>query len=327
MRLLFVGDVMLGRVVNDILKARSPGYPWGDTLPIFKTADWRACNLECVVSDKGAPWEITKKAFHFRSDPENIEVLKAAGINAVSLANNHAFDYGEEALKETIAILDKNGICRAGAGKNLSKAKEMAISEIAELKIGFLALTDNEPEWAAEENKPGIFYVPIVEGGIEARKFFREIRILKKSCDILVVSCHWGPNWGHLPERCHIPFAKCCIDAGADIIFGHSPHVFRGIEIYKKKPIIYSAGDFINDYAVDEIERNDQSFIFIVETGHNAEIKRILLYPVKIADFQAKLAKGQEAEEIVSKMELLCRAFDTSIKWNDKEGMLEIAVS
>ncbi|HXG49726.1 MAG TPA: CapA family protein, partial [Methylomirabilota bacterium] len=89
-KLLFVGDVMLGRLVNDLLKHEPPEYPWGNTLPLFRQADWRCCNLECAISDRGSPWSETPKVFHFRSAAKNIAVLKAARIDAVSLANNHS---------------------------------------------------------------------------------------------------------------------------------------------------------------------------------------------------------------------------------------------
>lgn len=105
LKLLFVGDVMLGRLVNDVLRDEPPTYPWGDTWPFFREADWRACNLECVISDRGSPWTRTPKAFHFRSDAKNVAVLKAAGINAVPLANNHTLDYGHRALFDMLTQL------------------------------------------------------------------------------------------------------------------------------------------------------------------------------------------------------------------------------
>src|SRR3990167_6854749 len=113
MKLLFVGDVMLGRLVNEKLRDAPAEYPWGDTLPILREADARICNLECALSDGGSP---ARKAFTFRSDAKNVAVLKAAGINAVTLANNHTLDYGPEALADTLGILDQEKIRYAGAG-------------------------------------------------------------------------------------------------------------------------------------------------------------------------------------------------------------------
>ena len=323
MRIIFVGDVMLGRLVNEALKTKSPEYPWGDTLPIFKNADLRICNLECVLSDVGQPWSATEKAFHFRTDEKNIKTLFAADIGMVSLANNHAIDYEYEGLFRMMEILGKNAINYAGVGRDLSEACEPAVCKVDGVKVGLLAFTDNEQDWEAKENKPGLFYVPIDEKDKRAKLLFEQIKKTRDDVDILVISAHWGPNWGYDPPREHIPFAHALVDAGADIVFGHSPHVFRGIELYKKKAILYSAGNFIDDYAVDEIERNDESFIFVLETKAN-KITHIFLYPTIIKHFQALLAKQERQKEIVSKMQELCERLNTHVYWNEKKRYLEV---
>src|SRR3989344_5430924 len=265
MKLLFVGDVMLGRLVNEALREENPAYPWGDTLPVFRNADVRICNLECAISDRKIPKNVTPKIFRFRSDSKNAETLKTAGIDVVSLSNNHSLDYGVKAMLEMLKILKKNGILYMGAGRNFSEASRDAAISKRNQKIAFLSISDNEPAWEATRKKPGIFYVPINTEDQRAKKLFETIQEIKKRADLLIVSCHWGPNWGYWPQPHHIPFAHTLIEVGADIVFGHSCHVFQGIEFYKGKPILYSTGDFIDDYAVDEIERNDQSFIFFID--------------------------------------------------------------
>src|SRR5260370_198024 len=129
MRLIFVGDVMLGRLVNQVLRSNPPAYPWGDTLPQFQRADVRICNLECVISDRGIPWATTPKVFHFRSDTKNIESLKAASIDAVSLANNHVLDFGYEAFSSMMNTLKQGGIHSAVAGMTFREASHPAICE------------------------------------------------------------------------------------------------------------------------------------------------------------------------------------------------------
>ena len=323
MKLLFVGDVMLGRCVNDRLKEESFEYPWGDTLNIFSSADARFCNLECAIANKGTPWTKTKKVFHFRSDAKNIEVLKNAGINCVSLANNHALDYDYDALLEMLDILKTNNILYSGAGTNIEMAMQPAIFEVQGYKIAFIALTDNEPIWKATQNSPGTYFLPIALKGEPYLTLINLIKTTKASVDILIISAHWGPNWGHRPEPIHIPFAHSLIDCGADIIFGHSCHVFQGIEIYKNRPIIYSAGDFIDDYAVDSQERNDQSFIFQIETEGMA-ITKLKLYPTLIKNFQACHAKDKIRKGMVQRMQFLCEEFDTKSKWNSNSQCLDI---
>lgn len=314
---------MLGRLVNEFLKREPPAYPWGDTLPIFKKAHLRICNLECVISDRGSPWNVTPKVFHFRSDAKNIETLRSAGMNAISLANNHTLDFEYEAMFEMLRILDDVGIYHAGGGANFEEAARPALFEVSGKKIALIAFTDNEPDWEATVEKPGVFYVPIDLEDNRSKRLFERVHQTRNQADFLIVSAHWGPNWGYRPRKNQIPFAHRLIDAGADIVFGHSCHVFQGIEMYRSRPILYSTGDFIDDYAVDEIERNDESFIFLIETS-NEKILRLRLYPILISDFQARLAEKDGARKIAMKMEKLCKELNTLTLWHEKESYLEI---
>lgn len=325
MRLLFVGDVMLGRLVNEVLRHAPADYPWGDTRAIFVSADLRLCNLECVISDRGTPWTVTPKVFHFRSDAKNVAVLEAAGIDAVSLANNHTLDYGVEALLDTLRLLDGAGIARAGAGADLAEASRPAIRAAAGVTVGLVAFTDNEPAWEATADRPGLFYAPIDPGDRRAQRLFAVVEEAKRTVDLLIVSAHWGPNWGYRPPAEHAPFARRLVDAGADVVFGHSGHVFRGIALYRGRPIIYCAGDFVDDYAVDEVERNDESFIFVVETD-GPQPQRLVLYPTVIRAYQARLAQGAEAAAIARKMQRLCAELGTAAVWQSDQQVLELPV-
>jgi poly-gamma-glutamate synthesis protein (capsule biosynthesis protein) len=323
LELLLVGDVMIGRLVNEVLDYELPEYPWGDTLRLFRQADWRACNLECVISDYGSPWRQTPKAFHFRSDAKNLAVLKAARINAVSLANNHTLDYGRGGMLHMLRLLDDAGITHAGAGDNLVAAAEPAIMEVNGLRIGWISFTDNQPEWEALPDRAGVFYVPVNVRDQDAVKLFELVRYTRQQVNLLIVSAHWGGNWGYSPPREHIEFAHALVRAGADIVFGHSAHVVRGIEIYQGRPIIHSAGDFIDDYAVDPDQRNDRSLIFTVEI-EGAIPKRLRLYPTVIEDCAARLAVNFVATEITGKMTELCAEFGTTALWDAEEACLLI---
>jgi poly-gamma-glutamate capsule biosynthesis protein CapA/YwtB (metallophosphatase superfamily) len=323
LRLALVGDCMLGRLVNDALKTELPEYAWGDTLPLLLGADCRVCNLECVISDRGTPWSAYPKPFHFRSAAKNIAVLQAAGINAVSLANNHVLDYGYEALEEMLDILSRNGIAWSGAGRNFAEASKVAIVDIGGRKLGFLAFTDNEPDWQATSKLAGVFYVPIDLGDSRVMMLLDIVRGHKDTVDFLVVSAHWGPNWGYAPPREHVALAHALIDAGADLVYGHSCHVFRGIEFYRGQPILYGAGNFVDDYAVDEIERNDESFVYMVEIEKRIT-RGLRLYPTLIHNFQARRASGAEGRRISEKMQRLCCAFHTPAAWSEEEGHLAV---
>lgn len=325
MRLLFVGDVMLGRLVNDALKEASPEHPWGNTLDIFEQADWRACNLECAISDRGAPWRDTPKQFHFRTDAKNVEVLKAAGVNCVSLANNHALDYGYDALDDTIRILSDAGIAHAGAGANRTAAGHVVTMRENSLTIGFVAFTDNMAVWEAMKDKAGVYYVPIEFSEPRTAQLLHRVKAAREEVDVLIVSAHWGPNWGYTPPQEHVALGRALMDNGATVVFGHSAHICRGVEMYRNRPILYSTGDFVDDYAVDPEERNDRSFVFCINL-QAGEVESVDLIPTVIRDFQALKAQGDERREIADKMMELCRRMDTRARWSDADGCLRVTV-
>lgn len=334
MKIIFVGDVMLGRGVNAILKDKPSSYPWGNTLDIIHDADLRICNLECVISDIGEPWP--DKTFNFRTDSKNVEVLKAARFSPISIANNHTLDFGIEALDQMISMLKTNSINFAGAGSNIIEASMPALENGGKNYVGMIAFTDNESDWEAGEEKPGIFYTPVDLKDNRAKLLFENIKKVRDDVKILIVSAHWGSNWGYEPPKEHIEFAHALIDAGADIIFGHSAHVFRGIEIYKrslpspngerKGIIIYSAGNFVDDYAVDEIEKNDESFIFKINTDEKYKLTRMELYPTLIRNLQAKMANELQAEQIAFKMQNLCTKLQTKSNWLPEKRLLQVLV-
>jgi poly-gamma-glutamate capsule biosynthesis protein CapA/YwtB (metallophosphatase superfamily) len=323
MRLLLVGDIMLGRLVNETLKSMPPTYPWGNTLSLFKASDLRIGNLECVLSDRGEPWSRTPKTFHFRTDAKNGACLKAAGLNFLSLANNHSLDYEYEALLDMLACLEKAEVRYAGAGADVIQASRPALLSAEGTTIAVIAFTDNEPDWEATNQRPGIYFVPLDRNDERALHLFDLIRETKSRSDLVVVSAHWGTNWGYQPEPGHVPFARMLVDSGADIVFGHSCHVFRGIEIYKERLILYSLGDFVDDYAVDEIERNDESFIFVVET-YDSRITGLTLHPTVISHMQVRLASPLDAVIIAGRMQRLCDSLGTLSQWNDERRCLEI---
>jgi poly-gamma-glutamate synthesis protein (capsule biosynthesis protein) len=250
-------------------------------------------------------------------------VLETASINAVSLANNHVLDYGDDALSEMLDLLDRAGIVHSGAGVNYAQASGLATTEVGGRKLGLLAFTDNEPDWEATADEPGVFYVPIDLNDSRAEKLLRLIRESSRLVDLLIVSAHWGSNWGYHPPREHVVFAHALIEAGADTVFGHSSHVFRGIEFYKGRPILYSAGNFIDDYAVDRVERNDQSFICVIELA-NRKPRALRLYPTLIRGCHASLAQGVHSLGIADKMKELCVDLHTHTAWNQEQQRMEL---
>jgi poly-gamma-glutamate capsule biosynthesis protein CapA/YwtB (metallophosphatase superfamily) len=323
MQIAFLGDVMLGRLVNDYLETAGPAYPWGDTLPVLRRADVRIANLECVLADGGRP--APGKVFTFRSDLKNVRCLVSAQIDLVSLANNHVLDYGPDALREMLPALDRHGILHAGAGTDLASARRPAVRRVGATAVGFVALTDNQPDWEAALGSPGVYYVPVADRGERVGELLELVERTKSRVQLLIVSAHWGGNWGSDAPPEHRALARRLVDAGADVVFGHSPHIFRGVEVYRNRPIIYGAGDFVDDYAVDPEERNDFSFIFLLETDGGTP-RELRLFPTLIADFQARLA-DRDARDVAGRMSRLCGELGTGSSWNAGERCLEIPLA
>jgi len=317
MRLAFLGDVMLGRGVGEQIPHRAPESFWGDALPILRQADLVATNLECAITTSTTKWTRTPKVFHFRAPPLATNVLAAARVKIVSLANNHILDFEEQGLLDTLEHLDRAGIAHAGAGRNAAEAARPAIVEAAGVRVGVIAFTDNQPEWAAGSRSTGTNYLPIETDPqtlMRVESAAREAR--QEGADIVVLSLHWGPNMVQRPSRTFVEFAHAAVDRGVDLVFGHSSHVFQACEIRRGRPIFYDTGDFLDDYAVDPVLRNDWSFIFLVDVEPEATT-RIELIPVRLTFSMTNLAVGREAEEILERMEGLSREFGTSFLRED----------
>ena len=165
-KLAFIGDVMLGRSLNDEYGKRSPDSFWGTTLKVLTEADAVLANLECAITLHKRQWQRIPKVFHFGAKPDALKVLKSGNIKYVSLANNHILDFEEEGLLDTLQYLDETGIAHAGAGINLRQAMQPALLTVrkdtpGELRIGVISLTDNEPPFGAAPDKPGTWFTKI----------------------------------------------------------------------------------------------------------------------------------------------------------------------
>jgi len=319
--LAFTGDIMLGRLVNDRLKDIQPEEVWGDVLPHLAQADLRIINLECALTTHLQPWTRTWKMFHFRADPEAVRVLQAAHIEACALANNHVLDFEEEGLRDTLRVLDSNGIRHGGAGTNDKEAAAPAIIEIAgksPCRVALLSFTDNEPDFAATAKHPGTNYLEVSMQQETLTRIASSIAQGRaQGADLVVFSNHWGANFVERPSPEFRSFAKRVIELGADIYHGHSAHICQGIEIYQGKPILYDTGNFIDDYAVHPQLRNDRSCLFKL-MFEQRKLSRIELLPVSLSVAHVALARGEELDAICAHMEMLCAEFGTRLMRQDE---------
>jgi len=322
------GDVMLGRLVDRYILGdpdREPAEIWGDTVGLFASVDARLINLECVIAASGRP--VPNKTFTFRARPRAIEALRAAGVDFAGLANNHVLDYGPEAMLECLDRLRAAGIAAAGAGRDLAEASAPALITAGSARVAVVALTDNEPAWEAGDDRPGVAVVRFDEGGLVSPYRERLTAVLgraRETADLVVLCAHVGPNWGP-PSPEMRTLAHQLLECGGDVYWGHSNHSVQGIEFKGDKVIIYSAGDFVDDYAVDPDERNDLSFFIDVAVRGRA-VETVRLHPVRIEQLRVRRARPREAAWLRRRMEALCAPLGTRVAAEDSVLALSPAV-
>lgn len=310
------GDVMLGRGVDRTFVERGPAYPWGDLRPVLQDADAFLINLECALTAQRREWTDhgAHKAFYFRTDPERgIACLAAGRVAFTSIANNHAGDYGDAGLIETIDKLTQARIAHAGAGRDLAAARRPAHIDVAGVRVAVVAFADHPAAWAATPTSPGINYLPISTARETLAVVEQAIAESRAGADLVVCSLHWGPNMRSRPAPAFRAFARGVIDAGADVLFGHSAHVVQGIEIYRGRPILYDTGDFVDDYAVDSNLRNDLSALFLLRVAPS-RVERLDLLPVHIRYDQANRAIGVDRAWFARRVADLCAELGTEIR-------------
>ncbi len=243
--LLFVGDIMMDRGIRSVVNK----YHDGDYRALFTNtayiadADIAFANLEGTATSEFGPR--TGSKFSFRMAPQSLGALKDAGFDIVSFANNHVGDYSTKGFTETLTELEQVGLSFSGAGKTLSEASTPSIIDVRGTTIGYLAATDVGPDWLkATETKPGILLA-------SDPNLATIISTAKAQVDILVLSYHWGNEYSPVSSR-QEELAKASIDAGADIVVGHHPHVMQKFEYYNNGLILYSLGNFIFDQYFSE---------------------------------------------------------------------------
>jgi poly-gamma-glutamate synthesis protein (capsule biosynthesis protein) len=313
LRLAIAGDVMLGRLVADILPERGYAWPWGDLRPILRGVDLFLINLECALTHCTEQWRgDPHKPYFFRADPGAVQTLTAGRVDFASLANNHIGDFGTEGLVDTCAVLERAGIAHAGAGSDLATARAPAIFSARGHRVGIVAYADHPIAWAATEARPGLNYTPISTVARDFGVIASTIGVARAQSDLVIFSIHWGPNMRPRPTPRFRAFARRVIDAGADLFWGHSAHVVQGVEIWRGKPILYDTGDFVDDYAVDAELRNDLSGLFLLDVGPGG-VERVEVLPTQIGDRQVNRAEGPARDWFVERFTSLCAELGTRV--------------
>ncbi len=273
---------MLGRGVAEALQARSPaGLFAPEVLQATHEADLFVLNLECCISDRGLPWPDPGKPFHFRAPPCAVDALTELGVDCVTLANNHALDFGRDALLDTFDHLDAAGIAWVGAGVDRSQARRPIVLTAGGFRLGVVALSDHPRAFAAGTHRPGIAFADLQLGVPD----WVTDAIASVPADAVLVTPHWGPNMTMSPLGYVRAAGETLVRAGASLVAGHSAHVPQGVG----EGIIYDLGDFIDDYATDPACRNDLGLLYLVELDGGSPI-RIEALPLKLGYCHTGLA-------------------------------------
>lgn len=357
--LFLCGDVMLGRGIDQVLPHPSDpvlyepymrnalGYvllaersngpigrqldyatPWGDAL-----VEWqrikpavRIVNLETAITTSPHAWS---KEINYRMHPANLPCLSAAAIDICTLANNHVLDWGYEGLAETLRLLKDSGMHSAGAGMNQAAAERPATVEFGTgqrlLLFAFgVASSGVESGWAASAERAGVAFLPDLS--IASLHHVEALcRAARRPGDVVIVSLHWGGNWGYQISDEQRAFAHGLLDAGVDLIHGHSSHHVKGIEVYKGKLILYGCGDFLNDYeGIGGYEgfRDDLTLMYFPTLdARDGRLQKLHLVPLQIRRFRLQRPDAADSAWLAATLNREGKAFGTHVIASD-DGLL-----
>ena len=361
LRLFLCGDVMCGRGIDQVLahpcspeiyedymrsaedyvwlaeqangpipRRNTPSYVWGAALEQLDQMqpDARIINLETAVTRSN---DRAHKSINYRMSPENAACLTAAKTDCCTLANNHVLDWGRAGLEETLATLRRLNITTAGAGLNDAEARAPAALNLPTARLlvfSFGSPSSGVPiDWAATDDAPGVNVLPDLSETI-ALRVAEQIVALRKPGDVVIVSIHWGSNWGYdVPDE-QREFAHTLIDkAGVSIIHGHSSHHPRPVEIYRDRLILYGCGDFLNDYEGIrgyERYRDDLILMYFADLDPTAgRLQALNLVPLQIRNFRLSMPTQRDIEWIRETLDRECHPFGTRLAQRS-EGQLEV---
>lgn len=281
------GDIMTGRDITAQLNSKGPDYPFNGVAAELKQCSIIFGNLESplIYADKEtALVKNGKKQVYLYSEEKAADGIKNAGFNILSLANNHALDYGQDGLSQTMDILKARNIDFCGIRRgDLSKANEPCVKEVNGTKVGFLCYSDvSDREFKSTKNSYGT--IPALPAEIE-----KDIKNARPEVDVLVVYLHWGKEGNPVQEIQYVT-ARQIIDMGADIVIGSHTHVFQDIEEYKGKFIFYGLGNFVFD-----MKREDTKYSAILKLRiGDRKITKLKLIPVYLENNSPEIIKDKD---------------------------------
>lgn len=294
---------------------------WGDALNELQQAnpDLRIINLETAITTRNSPWP--RKGIHYRMHPGNTALLTAAGIDVCVLGNNHVLDWGRAGLTETLRTLQDHGLAATGAGWDDDSAARPAVIKTKKgrlLVFSYASPCSGTPaDWEAKKQQPGVNYLNNL-GPSAIKKVVHDVTAHRIQDDRVVVSLHWGGNWGYEVPPSQRNFARRLVDAGAaDLIHGHSSHHPKSIEVYNDRLILYGCGDLINDYegiSGYEDYRDDLPLLYFPKLDENGRLTSLLMRPLWIHRFRLNRAADEDIEWLAERLNRECQKFGCRIE-------------
>lgn len=285
--LVAAGDVMLGRAVGELIAAKSPSYPFLLTHELISQADLAFANLECPITSQGVP----RGAIAFRAPPQAAGGLSFAGFDVVSLANNHSDDCGDVGLLDTLTHLEQQGIAYVGVGQQTGESGGATIVDVRGVRIAFLAYNHIGSKYEAD--------VQDVSGPVwlEPEEMCEDVRQAQDQADFVVVSFHWGTEYIPLPDDFQVEVARAAVEAGADLVLGHHPHVVGAVSYLEDGFVAYSLGNFVFDQPFSVETMQGLVVHGLLDAGG---LKQVRLIPVQIEAGQPRIVPSPEARKVVA---------------------------
>jgi len=306
--LALAGDTMLGRSVADRLR-QDPAIALvdGGVAEAAAGADLFVLNLECCISERGERFADPRKPFFFRAPPVAAERLAELGVDAVTLANNHALDYGPVALLDTLELLRAAGIATVGAGADERSARAPIVLESRGFRLRVAAASDHPREYAAGADRPGVAFADLRQG--DPPDWLLAAARPDRDADAVLITPHWGPNMRTEP----LPYIRAAsaelVRAGATVVAGHSAHVFQGVA----GRVLFDLGDFLDDYAVNAELRNDLGLLWLVTLDAGGPT-RVEALPLVLDFCHTRLARGSERQLVGRLLRERCAALGTEVR-------------
>ncbi|MDQ4052656.1 MAG: CapA family protein [Actinomycetota bacterium] len=304
-------------------------WPWGDALRILdeQAPDVRVINLETSVTRSDD--HQAGKAVHYRMHPDNIACLTAARIDACVLANNHVLDFGVRGLEDTLDALIPAGLRPVGAGRTEEQAWRPVVVESGghRLLLWSVAMASSgvPSSWAAGPDRPGVAFLPDLSSA-SAADLGNRVRSMRQPGDTVVVSVHWGSNWGYAVPHAHVRFAHRLVESGVDVVHGHSSHHPRPIEVYRGKLVLYGCGDLINDYegiAGYEQYRDDLRMLYLpLLDPVTRDLRELRMVPLQARRMRLQLATSSDAEWLRAVLHRISRRFGSRVVLGRDGGLV-----